>query len=230
MATSSARTSRTQQFPMSNRRASFPSTVTKTPNPHLPSLEEDDSVHHSSKHNFPDCQTEPDCGAQKTACWPMERGNRWRGSRSCATRESHSSGFYHLDACGGTVLAPHNFIISVHKRLGNRSYAGFGECHLCGSLLDAQLEHGENCSTAEATQGHHACVKAILGGQTRATVNHHGTQHLSSWHVRATEQMCQYLWYQPPLRIWVLLTVLFLTLKGQDSAPELWRREPTKST
>ena len=164
MAASNARTSRTQQFSMSNRRASFPSTMTKTPNPHLPSLEEDDSVHHSSKHNFPDCQTEPDCGAQKTACWPMERGNRWRGSRSCATRESHSSGFYHLDACGGTVLAPHNFIISVHKRLGNRSYAGFGECHLCGSLLDAQLEHGENCSTAEATQGHHACVKAILGG------------------------------------------------------------------
>ena len=26
-------------------------------------LEEDDSVHHSSKHNFPDCQTDPDCGA-----------------------------------------------------------------------------------------------------------------------------------------------------------------------
>ena len=29
---------------------------------------------------------------------------------------------------------------------------GFGECRLCGSLLDAQLEHGETCNTAEATR------------------------------------------------------------------------------
>ena len=41
--------------------------------------------------------------------------------------------------------------------------------------------------------------------------------HLLSWHVRAMEQICQYLHYQPPLRILVLLTVLFLTLKGQDT-------------
>ena len=42
------------------------------------------------------------------------------------------------------------------------------------------------------------------------------------------EQMCQYLQYQAPLRIWVLLTVLFLTLKGQDTAPVGWRRKSTK--
>ena len=41
--------------------------------------------------------------------------------------------------------------------------------------------------------------------------------HLLSWHVRAMEQICQYLHYQPPLRILVLLMVFFLTLKGQDT-------------
>ena len=52
--------------------------------------------------------------------------------------------------------------------------------------------------------------------------------HLFSWHVRAMEQMCQYLCYQPLLRISVLLMVLFLTLKGQDTAPVRWRRKSTK--
>ena len=33
-----------------------------------------------------------------------------------------------------------------------------------GSFLDPQFEHGETCSTAEATRGHHACVHAVLGG------------------------------------------------------------------
>ena len=41
--------------------------------------------------------------------------------------------------------------------------------------------------------------------------------HLLSWHVRAMEQICQYLHYQPPLRTLVLRMVLFLTLKGQDT-------------
>ena len=50
--------------------------------------------------------------------------------------------------------------------------------------------------------------------------------HLFSWHVRATEQMCLHLGHQPPLRIWSLLTVLFLTLKGQDFGPV----QSTKST
>ena len=31
-------------------------------------------------------------------------------------------------------------------------------------FLDPQLEHGETCSTAEATRGHYACVHAALGG------------------------------------------------------------------
>ena len=42
--------------------------------------------------------------------------------------------------------------------------------------------------------------------------------------------MCRYPWRQPPLRIWVLLMVLLLTLKGQDTAPVRWRTKLTKST
>ena len=40
--------------------------------------------------------------------------------------------------------------------------------------------------------------------------------------------MCQYLRYQPPLRIWVLLTVLFLTSEEQDTVPVRWRRKSIK--
>ena len=44
-----------------------------------------------------------------------------------------------------------------------RAWTGFGQCRSCGSFLDPQLEHGETCSTAEATRGHHARVHAVLG-------------------------------------------------------------------
>ena len=47
--------------------------------------------------------------------------------------------------------------------MSNRTYTGFGQCRLCGSFLDSQLEHGDTCSTAEATRGHYACVHAVLG-------------------------------------------------------------------
>ena len=81
----------------------------------------------------------------------------------CHTYVSHKW-LYHFDACAGSVLAPRNFIINAEKRLGNGAYTGFGRCRLCGSLLDSQLEHGETCSTAEATRGHYACVHVCLGG------------------------------------------------------------------
>ena len=71
---------------------------------------------------------------------------------------------YHLDVCAGNVLPPHDYITNVQKRLGNRVWTGFGQCRLCGSFLDSQLEHGETCSPAEATRGHYACVHAVLGG------------------------------------------------------------------
>ena len=61
-------------------------------------------------------------------------------------------------------LTPHDNITNVQKRLCNRAWTGFGQCRLCGSFLDPQLEYGETCSTAEATRGHYACVHAVLGG------------------------------------------------------------------
>ena len=64
------------------------------------------------------------------------------------------------------------------KRLGNRSYTGFGRCRLCGSFLDSRLEHGETCSTAVATRGHYACVHAVWGklrlGDPRITTEPRG--------------------------------------------------------
>ena len=68
------------------------------------------------------------------------------------------------DACAGSVLTTHDYIANVQKRLGKRAWTGFGECRLCGSFLDPQLEHGEICSPAEATRGHHACVRAVVCG------------------------------------------------------------------
>ena len=60
------------------------------------------------------------------------------------------------------VRCPHDYITNVQRRLDNRAYTGFGQCRLCG-FLDSPLEHGENCSTAEATRGH-----TVLGGPTLA--------------------------------------------------------------
>ena len=91
----------------------------------------------------------------------------------CHTQVSHEL-LYHLDACAGSVLTPHDYITNVQKRLGNRAWTGFGECRWCGSFLDPQLEHGETCSTAEATRGHNACFHAVL--ETRRPRHHHGAQ------------------------------------------------------
>ena len=69
-----------------------------------------------------------------------------------------------LQACSGSVLAPHDFFINVQKRWGDRAYTGEGGCRLCGAFFDLQLEDGEFCSTAGATRGHHAYIHTILGG------------------------------------------------------------------
>ena len=81
----------------------------------------------------------------------------------CRTQVSHTW-LYHLDAGTGSVLTPHDYITNVQKRLGNKVRTGFGQCRLCGSFLDPQLEHGETCSTAEPTRGHHACVHTLVCG------------------------------------------------------------------
>ena len=39
--------------------------------------------------------------------------------------------------------------------------------------------------------------------------------HVLSWHVWGMEQTCQHPRFQPPLRIWYLLMILLLTLKGR---------------
>ena len=81
----------------------------------------------------------------------------------CHMHVSHKW-LYHLDACAGRVLTPHDHVTNVQKRLSNGVWTGFGQCRSYGSFLDPQLEHGETCSTAEATRGHCACVHPFLGG------------------------------------------------------------------
>ena len=84
------------------------------------------------------------------------------GEDLCHTHVSHKW-LSHWDASAGSVQAPHDSVINAHERLGNRSYTGEGGCRLCGTFLDPQLEHGDICSTAEATRCHYACVHAVLG-------------------------------------------------------------------
>ena len=61
---------------------------------------------------------------------------------------------------------------------------GSGQCRLCGSFLDPQLEHGET-STAEATRGRYACVHAVLAGLRLAdpgtTTEPRGHTETQSW-------------------------------------------------
>ena len=64
----------------------------------------------------------------------------------------------------GGVLTGTDFVINIQKRMGNRVHDGDAACRLCGSHLDPQLEHSETCSTAEATRGHYACVRALVDG------------------------------------------------------------------
>ena len=56
--------------------------------------------------------------------------------------------------CAGSILTPHDQIKRDSTTEPTRALAS----------LDPQLEHGETCSTAEATRGHYACVHAVLGG------------------------------------------------------------------
>ena len=52
----------------------------------------------------------------------------------------------------------------LHHQRAEKTWTGFGQCRLCGSFLGPQLEHGETCSTTEATRGHYACVHAVVCG------------------------------------------------------------------
>ena len=111
----------------------------------------------------------------------------------CHAQVSHKW-LYHLDACAGSVLTPHDYVTNVQKRLGNRVWVGGGQCRCCGSFRDRQLEHAETCSTAEATRGHFACVDAVASSNAAAVrrdtaqaafdrkISHHGHQQAPGIH------------------------------------------------
>ncbi len=71
---------------------------------------------------------------------------------------------WHLDSTSSSVLTEADYVIDVQKRLGACIYDGSCCCRLCGAVLDSRLEHSEICSTAEATRGHYACVRALVEG------------------------------------------------------------------
>ena len=53
--------------------------------------------------------------------------------------------FYHMDACAGSVLTPHDIVVNVQNRSRNRSFTGEGV--VCVALFwDSQLERGETCA------------------------------------------------------------------------------------
>ena len=70
----------------------------------------------------------------------------------CHAQVSHKW-LYHLDACAGSFLTPHDYIANVQKRLGNRVWVGGGQCRCCGSFLDA-----------ESTREYYACVHGVVCG------------------------------------------------------------------
>ena len=65
----------------------------------------------------------------------------------CDAHVSHKW-LFHVDACAERVLAPHDLVVNVQDRLGNRSYTGEGGCRLRGTFLDSQLERGDVCNIA----------------------------------------------------------------------------------
>ncbi len=85
--------------------------------------------------------------------------------------EVSHSWLWHLDSRRGTILSEADYVANVQKRLGARMYTGAAPCRLCGAPLDPQLEHGELCSTAEATRGHYACVRSLVDGFRLADPN-----------------------------------------------------------
>ena len=119
-----------------------------------------DSVRRSSKRSFHDSRSQT---SEEHA--PLQgRVAACHQDRGLVPLTSQTSGFYHLDACAGSVLTPHDCTANALKRLGNRVWVGGGQCRCCGSFLDPQLEHAETCSNAEATRVHYACVRAVVCG------------------------------------------------------------------
>ena len=97
----------------------------------------------------------------------LQRQGAWRQLdriRELRHKDVSHKWLCHLDTRTGGVLSAVDFVPNVQKRLGCRSYTGLALCPSCGGHLDAYLELSETCSTAEATRGHYACVRAVVDG------------------------------------------------------------------
>ncbi len=71
---------------------------------------------------------------------------------------------WHLNSHEGSVLSEADYVVNIQKRLGARVREAHELCHLCGQVMDQQLEHSELSPLAEATRGHYACVRALVNG------------------------------------------------------------------
>ena len=84
---------------------------------------------------------------------------------------------YHLDACAGSVLSPHDFITNVQESLGNRVWVGGGQCRCCASHLDPQVGTRRHLLHRRS----HARALRVLSRrglrhETCRSWHHHGTQ------------------------------------------------------
>ena len=116
------------------------------------------SVHRTSKRSFRGCLTELGRGVLKNTLHSKGAGQQvTRIEDLCHTHVSHKR----LSA--EKVRTPHDHVTNVQKRPGNRTWTGFGQCRLCGSILDHPTGI-QTCSTAEATRGHYACLQEYFDG------------------------------------------------------------------
>eukprot|EP00930_Biecheleria_cincta_P046679 TRINITY_DN32221_c0_g1_i1.p1 TRINITY_DN32221_c0_g1~~TRINITY_DN32221_c0_g1_i1.p1 ORF type:complete len:344 (-),score=34.72 TRINITY_DN32221_c0_g1_i1:164-1195(-) len=108
-----------------------------------------------------------DCTRLRTLESTLQRQCNWPQLE--VLRDLRHSGTSHkwiwqVDARSGTVMSPCDYVISVQRRLGARTYEARGSCRLCGACLDPQLVHSECCDVASATRGHYAVVREVVRG------------------------------------------------------------------
>ena len=83
--------------------------------------------------------------------------------------------------CAGSVLALHDYITNVQKRLGNSAWVGGGQCRCCGLFLDPQLGHAENLQHRRSHAGAlRVCSCRSLWHETGRPWHYHGTQGLTA--------------------------------------------------
>ena len=85
---------------------------------------------------------------QSKSAWPQSA----RIEDLCDPHVSHKW-LFHLDAGKGSVLAPHDFVVSVQRRQGDAAAWSVGPCGLCGAFLDPQMKHCETCRGPRCMRG-----------------------------------------------------------------------------